>query len=189
MPRLQIRITLDDVEPLVWRRVELIDTLTFWQLHKIIQRAMGWDDCHLHEFELSAPRTVVGTQSNDGLDERPVLPERSTTLAGLLQRRRTFRYGYDFGDGWWHTLKIEKRLPDAPQALAAALLDGENACPPEDCGGPWGYAELIAALRDPLHPDHGDAAAWAGGFDPCHFDLPATAKRVRSAVRVIRRVK
>ena len=189
MARLRIRIVLDDIEPEVWRRVEVRDDLTFLQLHDVIQRAMGWEDYHLHQFETASPRRFIGTASDedDFFDGPSLLPEDSTRLRDVLGRRRKFRYWYDFGDDWWHTLHIEKRLPDDDAQPAAIFVDGDNACPPEDCGGSWGYEELLAVLGNPKHPEHQDMRAWAGDFDPARLDQKETAKRVRGAVRAPRK--
>ncbi|MBK6975626.1 MAG: plasmid pRiA4b ORF-3 family protein [Sterolibacteriaceae bacterium] len=190
--RLQLKITLEHVEPAVWRRVVVSDSLTFLQLHDVIQRAMGWEDCHMHEFELAGPRIRIGTDEPDGFmdfgDREPCLPERKTRLADVLAGKRKLRYWYDFGDDWWHTIAIEKRLPADSAAVPAELIAGENACPPEDCGGPWGYEEMLAAAADPAHPEHGEIRDWLGDeFDPTAFDLPRHAKAVASSVRKRRR--
>jgi hypothetical protein len=191
--RLQLKITLDHVEPAVWRRVVVSDALTFLQLHRVIQRAMGWEDCHMHEFGLAGPRLRIGTPQPDDFmdfgDDEQMLPERTTRLAEVLAGKRKLRYGYDFGDDWWHTIAIEKRLPADPTAAPAELIAGENACPLEDCGGPWGYANLLAAAADPAHPEHDELLEWLGGegFDPAAFDLERHAKRVRSAIAAPRR--
>jgi len=188
--RLQLKITLDEVEPPVWRRVLVRDDLTFLQLHQVIQAAMGWGDYHMHQFELASPRLFIGTQSKDGLffDAGPsMLPERTTRLADVLERKRKFRYWYDFGDDWWHTLAVEKRLPGEPDGPPAELLAGEGACPPEDSGGPWGYPRMLATAADPAHPEHEDIREWLGDFDPAAFDLAAHVKRVKRAVRTPKR--
>jgi hypothetical protein len=186
--RLQLRIELEYLKPAIWRQVVVSEDLTFLQLHKVIQAAMGWEDCHMHEFELASPRTFIGTRLKDDFfgDDRPMLPERTTRLADVLGRRRKFRYWYDFGDDWWHTLRVEKRLPPNPAAPAAQLLAGEFACPPEDCGGPDGYVDMLMIARDPQHPEHADIAAWLGEFDPQAFDLAAHAGRVAKTVRTRR---
>ncbi len=181
--RLQLKITLDNLEPAVWRRVVVSDSLTFLQLHDVIQRAIGWEDCHLHQFELTSPRLIVGTAEPDdfmsfGDDERPV-PEDKTRLADLLAGKRKLRYWYDFGDDWWHTIAIEKRLPADPAAPAAELVAGQGGCPPEDCGGPWGYAEMLATVADPANPERAELLDWLGeDFDPAAFDLNTHAKAV-----------
>lgn len=190
--RLQLKIVLDHLKPAIWRRVVVNDDLTFLQLHKVIQSAMGWEDYHMHEFELASPRIHIGTNSPDdfgslfGTAPR-LLPERSTRLADVLTGKRKFRYWYDFGDDWWHTLSIEKRLPPDPAAPAAQLLAGEFACPPEDCGGPPGYADMLEIAADPSHPEHGRIAEWLGDFDPEAFDLAAHARRVAGAIRAKRK--
>ena len=113
-----------------------------------------------------------------------MIPERSARLGQLLGRRRKFRYWYDSGDDWWHTIAVEKRLPADPAAPPAQLVAGENACPPEDCGGIWGYADLLDSLRDPASEDHADACDWIGDdFDPTAFDLAVHAKRVAGVIR------
>lgn len=167
---LQLKIVLDNLKPAIWRRVVVRDDLTFQQLHKVIQQAMGWEDYHLYEFELSSPRLRIGVPSDDDFGgffgaTDPLLNVKKTRLADVLAGKRKFRYWYDFGDDWWHTITIEKRLPVAPDAPAAQLLAGEYACPPEDCGGPWGYANLLDILSDPAHPDHEEMRDWAGDID------------------------
>jgi hypothetical protein len=191
--RLQLKITLDHVEPAVWRRVVVSDALTFQQLHKVIQRAMGWEDCHMHEFELASPRMRIGSNQADGFTDfgatEHLLPERTTRLGDVLAGKRKLRYWYDFGDDWWHTIAIEKRLPADPSAAPAELIAGENACPPEDCGGPWGYAEMLAAAADPSDPAHQEFLAWLDGdeLDPAAFDFARHAKQVRAACAVRKR--
>jgi len=186
--RLQLKITLDHVQPAIWRRVVVDDSLTFEQLHRVIQRAMGWEDCHMHEFELASPRVRIGTNSPDdfmdfGTTEH-LLPERSTRLSDVLGGKRKLRYWYDVGDDWWHTIAVEKRLPADAAAAPAELLAGENACPPEDCGGPQGYLDLLASLADQTDPDRNEIFDWLGGpFDPAEFDLAAHRKAVAAAVR------
>ena len=183
--RLRLKITLEGSEPAIWRRVEVNDNLTFFQLHRVIQQAMGWEDYHLHEFEVARQR--VGTRSAEDvmfMERDEMIPERSTRLGQLLEGRRKFRYWYDFGDDWWHTIAIEKRLPADREAPTAQLVGGENACPPEDCGGIWGYADLLDALADPNHEGHEDATDWLGeDFAPGAFDLQSHAKRVAATVR------
>lgn len=189
--RLSLRISLDNVEPAIWRRVEVNDDLTFYQLHRVIQQAMGWGGYHMHEFDVARQR--VGTRdAEDAMFMAPneMIPERSTRVGQLLGRCRKFRYWYDFGDDWWHTIAVEKRLPADPEAAPAVLVAGENACPPEDCGGPWGYADLLDSLRDPASEGYADACDWVGNdFDPTAFDLAAHAKRVAGVIRRPARAK
>ncbi len=189
--RLRLKITLNGSEPPIWRRVEVNDDITFHQLHRVIQQAMGWEDCHLHEFEVA--RTRIGTRGGDDMMfavSDALLPERSTRLFELLDGRRKFRYWYDFGDDWWHDITIEKRLPADAAARPAVLLDGAMACPPEDCGGIPGYYALLDILGDPRHEERAEVLEWLGGaFDPRAFDLAARAGKVAGVIRGARRAK
>ena len=184
--RLQLKIVLDHLKPAIWRRVVVNDNTTFLQLHRVIQEAMGWEDYHMHEFELASPRIRIGTNSDQFGDfggGPHLLPERTTRLADVLGGKKKFRYWYDFGDDWWHTITIEKHLPAEPGAPAAQLLTGEFACPPEDCGGPHGYANLLEIVADPRHPDHAEMSEWLGDFDPERFDFERQAKHVAATIK------
>lgn len=189
--RLRLKITLQWSEPPIWRRVEVNDDLTFFQLHRVIQQAMGWRECHLHEFTVA--KTRIGSRSHDDLImgiRDDLYPEKTTLLREMLGNRRKFRYWYDFGDDWWHEITIEKRLPPDVSAKPAVLLDGAMACPPEDCGGIPGYYALLDILKDPNHEDREDMLSWLGGdFDPQTFDLAARARKVASVIRGPRRTK
>ncbi|MDP2793169.1 MAG: SEC-C metal-binding domain-containing protein [Sulfurisoma sp.] len=180
---LQLRIEIDNVRPAVWRRVVVRDSLTFAQLHRVIQEALGWDDSHMHEFVVGDEH--IGMAGDGDFPDMPeVVPEDTLALLDAIGKKRKFKYWYDFGDDWHHTIAVERRLPPDPSAPAAALLAGERACPPEDCGGPWGYADMLAALADPKHDEHDMYMEWIGAdFDPERFDLKAAAKRVARTAR------
>jgi len=173
-----LRITIEAVDPPVWRRVQVPGSITLERLHTVIQKAMGWRDVHLHEFEVGGRR--YGQPEPDEPHYK-VEPEWKLTLRGAAPTEGArFRYVYDLGDGWSHEVLVE-----AIQALAAPLkypvcLAGERACPPEDCGGAPGYANLLDVLRDRSHPEHRDMLAWAGrGFDPERFHLAAVNRKLR----------
>ncbi len=185
---LQLKIVLDHIKPAIWRRVLVRDDLTFQQLHKVIQAAMGWEDYHMYEFELSAPRLRIGVPTKDAFGDffgtmDRLLDAKKTRLADVLAGKRKFSYWYDFGDDWWHTISIEKRLPSDPAAPPAQLIAGEFACPPEDCGGPYGYIHLLEALADPAHPEHGELKEWIGDVQPTQFDLTSHARQVAAAIK------
>ncbi len=181
---LQLRITLLNVTPPVWRCVAVSANLTFLQLHNVIQAAMGWEDCHMHEFEVGRQRIGTSSKEDSFFGGEAAYPESKYRLGEMLPNQKKFRYWYDFGDDWWHEIVIEKRLPANEDEPPAKLLDGKNACPPEDCGGPWGYTELCATLSDPDHPDHEEMLEWMGAeFDPKAFDKEDFAKRVLRCVR------
>jgi Plasmid pRiA4b ORF-3-like protein len=173
-----LRITLEEVEPPVWRRVQVPGSITLERLHTVIQKAMGWRDVHLHEFEVGGRR--YGQPEPDEPHYK-VEPEWKLTLrvAAPTEGAR-FRYVYDLGDGWGHDVLVESIHAPAAPFKHPACLAGERACPPEDCGGAPGYANLLDVLRDRTHPEHRDKLAWAGrGFDPERFDLAAVNRKLR----------
>jgi hypothetical protein len=174
----QLKITLADIEPPIWRRVLVPGLLTLDQLHHVIQQLMGWTDAHLHEF-------VIGSQcyGMPDLDAAvsTVLPDRRVRLQDVAPPPRgRFVYRYDFGDDWEHEVMVEQILPADPHGRGPVCLAGARHGPPEDYGGPGGYAELLAALRDPSHSDHNAMRVWVGRrFDPEHFDVDATNGALR----------
>jgi len=170
----QLLIVLAKTDPLVWRRIQVPETYSFWDLHVAIQDAMGWKDCHLHEFTLIDPKTRkvkrIGIPDEEMPEERPCLAGWKIPVTRyLFFGVHPVRYRYDFGDDWEHTLEFEDVLPNdgAPYPRCVA---GAGACPPEDVGGPHGYGEFLRALRDPKHPEYASMLEWAGGhFDPGDF--------------------
>ena len=149
------------------------------RLHDVLQIVMGWTDSHLHHF-VDAP-IVYSVPSDDDYPGEERLDERRFCLADLARREKaSFIYEYDFGDSWVHEVVVEKTLPADPNNRDAVCLDGENACPPEDCGGIWGYYELLKALKNPKHKEHQEMLDWLGGqFDPGHFDLQKINAQLR----------
>lgn len=170
-PRLRLHVSLHDVEPAVWRAVVVPSDLPLDGLHEVLQTAMGWEDYHLHAF--TAGRRTLGPAMM--VDDGQAEDERDATVADVLPTKRSrLLYAYDFGDGWEHTVRREATLPPAPGGPLFECVDGAGACPPEDCGGPWGYADLLAVLADPARPEHAEMLDWAGGLiDPLAFDLAA----------------
>jgi hypothetical protein len=173
-PVYQLKITLDNVEPAIWRRVEVKDC-TLSKLHQIIQNAMGWEFSHLWMFEAGGQR--YGEDADDEMDAQPA---RSVRLGQLVEQGvKEFGYTYDFGDNWEHTIEVEKVLEAGPNVAYPRCVAGARACPPEDCGGAWGYGDFLAALRDPKHESHEDMMEWSGGeFNPEAFDLAAINARL-----------
>jgi hypothetical protein len=170
---LQVRITLIDVDdPPVWRRVIIPAAYSLDRLHAVIQAAMGWEDDHQHAFRVGK---VSYGPDPDG--ELGYLDEREFRLGGLKARR--ISYEYDFGDSWEHELVIEERTTAADGALYPACVAGEGACPPEDCGGSYGFAELKALLAGPPSTEREEMLEWAGDeYDPSRFDLAAASAAV-----------
>jgi hypothetical protein len=164
----QIKITLEHLKPAIWRRAQLAGDTSLSDLHDIIQVVMGWEDCHLHEFIIGANHySVPGEDVPHGCKN-----ERNAVLEKVARLGDKLTYKYDFGDGWRHTLKIEKLLTATKGESYPQCLAGERASPPEDCGGPYGYANLLDAISDPEHEEHEDFLDWIGDdFDPEVFDL------------------
>jgi Plasmid pRiA4b ORF-3-like protein len=183
---LRIRITLEDVEPLVWRLILMPAQCTFWDLHVAIQDAMGWEDSHLHSFEVRGTRRSRPLQIGlpEPFDDRETLPGWIEPVLDHVGPGSPVLYTYDFGDNWTHRIEIEEILDADPGRTYPVLLDGERRCPPEDCGGTSGYQDYIEALRDPDHEDHQAMVEWRGsGFDPEDFD-PTQVRFTDPAVRL-----
>ncbi|MEV7886979.1 plasmid pRiA4b ORF-3 family protein [Streptomyces sp. NPDC002817] len=171
---LQIKVTLADVRPPIWRRLQVPADLTLDRLHLAIQTAMGWENCHMHLF--STPAGDYGRRDSE-LGHRD---ERKVPLCAVAPAAGDrISYTYDFGDDWVHRIEVEKALPKEPGTAYPRCLTGRRACPPEDCGGPWGYANFLEAIADPGHEEHDELLEWVGGaFDPGHFDAEDVNKRL-----------
>lgn len=167
---LQFKITLKEIRPLIWRHIQVTDDYRFDRFHQVIQIAMGWWNYHLHEFHIKGRE--IGMPDDDYAYEFPNLEDEGTVyLRDLeLEKGDQFTYLYDFGDHWEHLLKVEKATEGA--LSAPSCLMGKNACPPEDCGGIWGYADLLKILKNPRHPEHENWREWLRqGHDPAFFDI------------------
>lgn len=164
----QLKITLLHLSPPVWRRIAVPSDMPLGALHYVLQLAMGWTDSHLHDFRVG--RTTYGDP--EMLQELGDADEWEAPLADVAPRTgNRLRYTYDFGDNWEHDILIEQIGPPEPELAYPVCLAGERACPPDDCGGVWGYADLLEALADPKHPEHEWLMEWAGGpIDPEAFD-------------------
>lgn len=173
----QFKITLKDIRPPVWRRIQVPKNYTFWDLHVAIQDAMGWLDSHLHAFFVQNPKTddneQIGIPDDDfGWSRRSVLPgwEKKISEYFSLKENPQALYVYDFGDDWAHNVKLEKILPREKGVDYPICIKGKRACPPEDCGGLPGYLDLLEILSDPRHEGYEETVEWLGeGFDPEHF--------------------
>lgn len=176
---LQLKIILDGIEPEIWRRVVVPDTITLPKLHQTIQEAMGWSNMHIHEFEFGGKR--YGEPDPDwDLAFNSVESEKRVKLKTCITDLDEFSYLYDFGDNWEHNIKIEKRLPPDLSVKSPLCLGGSGACPPEDVGGIYGYVDFIETMEDPDHPEHKNFIEWFGieDFDAEHFDLVDTNVRL-----------
>lgn len=168
----QLKITLRGSKPPIWRRVQVPGSMALDALHMVIQIAMGWDESHLHQF-------FVGNATYAPPDPGFVDPffsaedEARARLHKIApEEGAKFTYEYDFGDSWEHTILVEKILDPDPDTRYPRCVAGRMACPPEDCGGIWGYYQLLDTLADPKAPDHAEIVEWIGGdFDPTAFSL------------------
>ena len=171
--RYELKISLMDSKPAIWQRLLVPGSVRLSVLHAIIQEAMGLTNSHLHEFTVgdasySDPEFELQEDNPDVQDESKV------RLSEVAPRKGDwFLYMYDFGDGWEHKILVERILPPVPkQSKTAVCLAGARACPPEDCGGIYGYMEFLEAIRDPSHESHEELLDWIGGdFDPEAFDV------------------
>ncbi len=167
----QFKITLEEIAPAVWRRVQVESDITLRQLSFIIQTAMGWAGGHLHLFYIGGEQYGPPDEDSEGLKDD------SLTVLGKLPagKLKKLIYEYDLGDGWRHALELEATLPAEPGKSYPLCLAGERACPPEDCGGVYGYEDFLKAIKDKKHPEHKEKLDWIGGsFDPELFDLKET---------------
>jgi hypothetical protein len=175
----ELYVELEDIEPLIWRRLLVPATITLPKLHDLLQLAMGWTNSHLHS--LTFGKKTFGVAGVDDFGELNMLDEGKQTLeAALGEGIRQFHYEYDFGDSW--------RCRIAAKPVARSILGwpyplctgGARAAPPDDVGGPPRYEEFLAAIKDPKHEEHESMLVWIGGaFDPEGFDLNAINRTLR----------
>ena len=172
---LELEVALLDVEPRVWRVVAVPATMTLADFHRVLQVTMGWTDSHLHEFVTESGQRYEAVDPDVDPDgpEDDVGDASEVVLGDVLRARgASLKYEYDFGDGWEHRIKVLRTRAATMGERYPRCIAGERACPPEDCGGPWGYAELLEALADPGHERHDELREWVGPyFDPEAFDI------------------
>ncbi|MGH7756750.1 MAG: plasmid pRiA4b ORF-3 family protein [Vulcanimicrobiaceae bacterium] len=177
-----LKVKLDDVEPAVVRRIEVPLAIRLDRLHLVLQAALGWTNSHL--YELRARDVGWGVPDPDfGGD---TLDARKTRLIDVLEDvgGKTLKYLYDFGDGWEHTVRIERITEAIPGLVYPRLLEAAGRCPPEDVGGPWGYREFLEALADPDHERHDESVEQCGEeFDPNAVDVEGYTRAVAALAR------
>ena len=183
---LQLKVTLRNVRPPIWRRIQVPSSFSLAALHEVLQIVMGWSNSHLHQFDVGGmcfadPRFELDTE--DSSKEK---------LSMIVQECARFSYHYDFGDDWQHDILIEKALALAPGVDYPICIAGKRACPPEDCGGPWGYADMLAILKkspSKRNDEDTERLDWLGhDFDPEAFDLDAIDSDLKQ-LRPKRRIK
>jgi hypothetical protein len=164
----QIKISLIGAKPPIWRTILVPGNIGLAAFHDVIQVTMGWTDSHLHQF--IANQVFYGTPHDFELEMEDETQYKLFQL--LTKEKESLVYEYDFGDSWEHKILLEKILPCDPKIALPICLKGKRACPPEDCGGIWGYEELLQTISNPKHPEHDEMLEWLGAeFDPEEFDL------------------
>jgi hypothetical protein len=172
---LQFKVSLLNITPPIWRRIQISDLCTFWSLHVAIQDAMGWLDEHLHEFSLESPYNKkeirMGIPFEDDIEE--INPEAGWyfKVAPFLERNKSFLYIYDFGDNWRHKVEFEGAYDKVPDIKYPSCIGGERKCPPENVGSISGYERLVKAMNNKKSPDYIRYIRWLGKhYDPEDFD-------------------
>lgn len=168
----QFKIELLGVESPIWRRIQVPGDYTFWDLHVAIQDAMGWLDYHLHEFRIVGASVVIGIPDIDGDDPPDFRPGWEVGVGEFFSHGSPLAvYEYDFGDSWLHEVCLEGVYDVEKGVVYPRCLDGARRCPPEDCGGTYGYEDFLRTIGDPTDPEHDSLLEWIGGsFDPEEFD-------------------
>ena len=190
VPAFDLRVSIKDTEPEIWRRLLVPETITVQELHRVLQTAFGWENRHLFGIRcvdrLGQPRVIIGP--DDAAEEMGDEPASGVVLFDLLDAQQagpsTVEYEYDFGDAWTHT--VEVMGPAQLPAAAVRCIGGANRGPVEDSGGTYGYARLIEALADPSDQEHQELSDWykfatgqdAGTFEPGAFDGAALNSRL-----------
>ena len=174
----QLKITLLEIDPPIWRRIQVPSTVPLCCLHDAIQAVMGWTDSHLHQFEKDGK--YWGDSRNREFESDAEMIDEGKGSVGkmLLAEGDSLIYVYDFGDDWRHQVVLEKIIPSAAATPTQSLcVAGERRCPPEDVGGPFGYDEFLDVIFQPGHHEFSHFRGWAGGeFHAEEFDLKAVNK-------------
>jgi len=177
----QFKVNLKESKPPIWRRFQVSGNVTLHRLHLILQDVMGWTNSHLYRFDIGGIQYSIPDPVEDDFNELHFVDSRRTKLSKVAPREKArFTYEYDFGDSWEHQILVEKILPPEPGAQYPICLAGKRACPPEDCGGIWGYDDLLEIIRDPTHEEYDRMTEWLGGpFDPEEFNIDQVNRSLR----------
>ncbi len=168
--RLNFRIVLIESKPIIWRAFQVTDDYRLDRFHQVIQIVMGWQNSHLHEFRFG--KRQIGMLDDWSCEYAPNLEDETKIFLRdfNLEEKDVFTYEYDFGDSWKHVLYVESAF--SGKKSDPVCSEGSLACPPEDCGGVWGYSDLLTVLKDPTHPEYDGFINWLpDGFDPYHFSV------------------
>jgi hypothetical protein len=176
----QLKITLNDISPPIWRRIHVNSDTLLFDLHKIIQTTMGWTNSHLHQFVYNDRLYCNPEYEEEWDDSRQVDYSKVRLDKILLSVNQHIIYEYDFGDGWEHIIELEKIIPVDIKMKHPICIDGKRNCPPEDCGGPGGYEDLLEAIKNPENEEYESMLEWVGDdFDSEYFDKNETNEVLR----------
>lgn len=168
----QLKITLLEIHPPIWRRIQVPSTLLLCCLHDALQAVLGWKDSHLHQFEKDGKYWGEPQYYED--EDLDVVADRDVTIGKVLEAEgESLTYVYDFGDNWQHEIMLETIIPTNAILKTPICLDGERRCPPEDVGGASGYEEFLEVIVDPTHEEYEHYLGWAGGHFVDEFDVKA----------------
>ena len=173
----QFKITLKGIKPPIWRRIQVPETYTFWDIHVAIQDSMGWSDYHLHQFEILDPskgkKVLIGIPDEEFNCFTKTLPDWKQKISRYFSVENSkANYEYDFGDGWEHIVKLEKILPKDETISYPVCIAGKRKCPPEDCGSTPGYENILRLMNNPEDEEYESMIEWLGGrFDPEDFNF------------------
>ena len=170
MPTLTFHLKLIGTEPLVTRTFKVSSESSMYVLHHIIQVVMGWNNYHLYQFEVG-DLVIADKRLWDEEEMGPITDVKDVSVGEVFTKVGTTAvYEYDFGDGWMHHLELVDRSTHPTQEVLPLVISGENACPPEDCGGIHGYKKLLEVLKSPINPEYRETKVWVGSkFNPTKF--------------------
>ncbi len=179
---IQMKIELAEISPTIWRRFIVDSSITLDDLHDVVQTVMGWDNAHLYSFEIMH-QTYLSPDADDEDSDFGDAEQGDTTKVKLsqlpLKKKSKLHYTYDFGDSWEHVITVEDIVPATENSMAPICLEGQRACPPEDCGSVPGYEDIVDALKNPKSKEAQETLEWLGEYDPDEFDV----KEINSALR------
>jgi hypothetical protein len=180
----QFRVALEQIRPPIWRRIRVLDC-SLDEFHEHLQTAMGWTNSHLHQFEIAEVRygdpQLLGDAFDLVEDEDSRFIDLSEVVAGQGKGLK-FRYVYDFGDTWEHSIEFEGMVATEPNVKYPVCVEGAHACPPEDCGGVPGYEHLLEVLANSRHPEFKELRQWVGAFDSEQFTAQAATRRMHAGL-------
>jgi len=173
---IQLKIRLTNTKPPIWRRVLVKKETSFYELHHIIQIVMGWQNYHLYEFKGKGYRIGVPNEELDELYDHKIIDATTVSLEEFISEpKEKLKYEYDFGDGWMHQINVEKILEKQSGVSYPICIAGKLNCPLEDCGGIWGFYQMLEILEDKKHPEREEMIEWVGeNYDPEYFDTNQT---------------